>query len=352
MSIDIPNPTKFPDDHALTVMSKRFQFNWAGVLFNRDTLAIKAKSLLLEDSSSASEAALVALIRGCSRSDSRLEEYSGGPVQEDVWQFFASKASWYQTLHQKQLLLPGSNSRDIEAAVASCRANRAQALTSGLLYREFNGFNAAIKERFLPLEAIQSQNPDNSGIQLRWEPHGLQIPTEMLTSVCSRLRQSARLFASDAIIITYPQYIDSRIGEASDFSCHFDDSAVPIPDSAKSYIRECLIGNKVQEQSEITQLDYVKRYMNLSTYFGAEYKPHHHPIGFRGAMRWVIDFKFRGEWILGMLDIRVVRFGVSRFSQSQLGEFAGICLNFQSEISRVIGHYTPNTDLPRYQKPL
>ncbi len=332
MSVDLPIPTSFPDDHALTVMSRIFQFSWGGAVFNREALENRFKSRLIKGSSSDSDEVLVGLVRGCSQTDSRLEEYTGELLQKDVCEFFAAKASWYQTLHQTDLLLPHNDSLDIGAAVASCRANRERTLSLGLLYREFNGFNAAIKERFLALEALRPQETSSSGAQLRWTPQGLSV--EAFTSFCSRLRKGARLFANDAIVVTYPRHIDARTGEASGFSCHFDDSAVPIPDSAKSYIRECLIANKQQEQGEITRADYVKRYMNLSTYFGAEHKRHHHPVGFKGAMRWVIDFKFRGTWIFGMFDIRVVRFDTSRFSESQVGAFAGICIDFQNDISR------------------
>ena len=342
--IGIPIPTGFADDHALIVMSRRFEFRWAGALLNREGLTLKVSRLLLEGVLSDSDSALVALVRGCSRSDSRLEEYMGGALQKDVWEFFASKASWYQTLHQRELLSHGVDSHDIDAAVACCRANRAEALSAGLLYREFDGLNARIKEGFLPAEALQYQDPNRSSTQFRLEPRGFAIPIGTLTSLCSRVRRRARLLPTDVIIITYPGHIDIRTGEVSGFSCHFDDSVPPMPDTAKSYIQDFLVGNKLQEQDETAQPGYVKRYMNLSTYFGAEHKPQHQPIGFKRAMRWVIDFVFQGEWILGMLDIRVVRFDPSEITAAQLGEFAAICLSFQTDISRSIQHFAEQSD--------
>ncbi len=338
--IDIAFPCCYSDEHSILVISRRYKFRWGSEFLKRDALLRKYRLLQANGLSSVHDKALVLLVQGCSKINSRLEEYDGEATLEGVLNFFSLKSIWYQSLLQQKLPSGFNKSYNINEIIKQCLASRLQLIEFGLFYREFNGRTGRVKECFVHIDTLKNRQPEWCLIPDMEKGTNLQISVETLSAICSYTRFNVNLLSTDIIIITYPRHINIVTGDASDFYCYIDDSLSPIQENVKLLMLKRLISHKEKERKEVAQPNYIKRYMNLSTYYEADYAPQHQRIGFKGAMRWVIDFELHERgYVMGMLDIRVVRFETSRMSSHQITEFTNTCLDFQDAISNSIRYF-------------
>lgn len=334
-------PTSFPPDHALIVMNRRFVFNWAGEGLTREHLIPRVREIARNGPSSGRDKALLELVRGCSLTESRLEEYTGEATCADVQRFFDLKSRWYQSLQQRGSQTNTIVALDLDCSVELCRENRLRAVSEGVLYREFDGQTASIAERFLPGEIVACDDVQRCPIMNQGRTsQELQIAVASVADLCGRIRRCVSLLPTDAIIVTFPGYIDVGTGDVSDFCCYIDDSRPPLSRPARGSLDDALIAHKMRERTEVASPNYVKRYLNLSTYVRAECAPQHQHIGFKGALRWVVDFELRDRCVLGMIDVRIVHFGPCRIGTTQLGQFVAICCDFQDALSQSAQAFT------------
>lgn len=256
---------------------------------------------------------ILTLVILCFYSKSRIEEFNDSLSFEALKKFIEEKYKKYlkllslDTTYDNEL----SKSDDIFELALLCGNLKSKAEKIYDFYITWNGEGPSIAENVIkkPKKTTKHSNSSFSKQTYKLRNRFILNDSELdFEELMNKLLNESEKY--QVAIITYPRVVCMDTKSADDFECIIaHKSEVRIPTNIYDELKMRMIEHKIVEKGEIEEPNYKKRYTNLSLYINADAEvKEHKKVGFKNAMRYIIDLFDDMDTIYGMIDIRVINY--------------------------------------------